>query len=102
MDKLTFAPVELTLYNEDDEPVSTFSKSVIRWGMMKQAIKLAKQMDGNEKDLTEESFDALTAFVCRLFDDKFTPEALEAGADISEIMTCFKAVVRRASAMGNA
>jgi hypothetical protein len=102
MDKLTFAPVELTLYDANDEPVKTFSKSVIRWGMLKQAIKLAKQLEGSEKELTEDSLDALSAFACRLFDDQFTQEALEAGADIAEVMACFKAVVNRAKSMGNA
>lgn len=101
MDRLTFAPVEITLYDENDEQVATFSKSVVRWGMMKQAIKLAKVLESEKEELSESTFDALSAFVCRLFDDKFTPEALESGADISEIMSAFRSVVNRASAMGN-
>lgn len=102
MDKLTFVPVTITLYDENDEEINTYSKSVVRWGMLKQAIKLAKQLDGKEKDLSEENMDAISSFACRLFDDKFTKEQLEDGADISEVMACFKAVVNRASAMGNA
>ncbi len=101
MDKLTFAPVELTLYDENDEEVKTLSKSVIRWGNMKKAMKLAAQLDKDKKDLSEESIDALSAFVCQLFDDKVTPQELEDGADIGDVMTCFKAVVHRASSMGN-
>lgn len=102
MDTLTFAPVTLTLYDEDDEPIKTYSKSVIRWGMLKQAIKLAKQLEGKEKELSEENLDALSAFACRLFEDQFTQAQLESGADIAEVMACFKAVVNRAGAMGNA
>ena len=101
MDKLTFAPVELTLYNENDEPIKTYTKSVIRWGMLKQAIKLAKQLGTDERELSEDNLDALSAFACRLFDDQFTQGQLEAGADIAEVMACFKMVVNRAGAMGN-
>ena len=106
MDRLTFAPVELTLYGENDEPENTYSKSVIRWGVLKKALKLAEQLrSGQESEkggLTDESLDALNAFVCQLFNDQFTPKQLEEGADIAEVMACFRTVVNRASAMGNA
>lgn len=102
MDKLTFAPIEITLYDENDEPIETYCKSVIRWGMLKQAIKLSKQLEGDgTSDLSEDSLDGLTAFVCRLFDDRFTPQQLEDGADIAEITAAFRAVVNRANSMGN-
>lgn len=101
MDKLTFAPITLTLYDQNDEPVITLSKSVIRWGVLKTALKLAKQMEA-DKTAGEDHLDALTGFVCRLFDDQVTREALEEGADIAEVMACFKAVMQRASALGNA
>lgn len=100
MDKLTFAPIELTLYDENDEAVATLTKSVVRWGVLKQALKLAKRMD-EDKAATEDHLDALTGFVCHLFDDKVTREQLETGADIAEVMACFKAVVHRASTLGN-
>jgi hypothetical protein len=102
MDKLAFAPVELTLYNEEDEPVQNLSKSIIRWGIMKQAIKLAKAIENDTTSYDADVLDALSSFVCRVFDDKVTPEQLEQGADISEIMTVFKAVLNRAQQLGNA
>lgn len=100
MAKKTFAPVELTLYDVNDEPIKTYSKSVIRWGLMKQAIAIAKQVDG--EDFSSADFDAMSAFVCRVFDDQFTPDELESGADIAEIINVLSSVVRRANAMGNA
>lgn len=102
MDKLTFSPIELTLFDENDEPIKTLSKSIIRWHVLKQAVKLAKTLETEQEALSESAFDALSAFVCRLFDDKITPGDLEKGADISEVMACFKQVVRRANNLGNA
>jgi len=100
MDKVQFAPIELTLYNDQDEAVKTFTKSVVRWGILKKAIKLAKALDKSE-GLGDDDFDAISSFICHLFDDQFTVAELENGADVSEIMTCFHAVVRRANTMGN-
>ena len=101
MDNTTFAPIEINLYDENDEKVNTLTKSVVRWGMMKQAIKLAKMLGDEGNTISDVAFDALTAFICRLFDDKVSPSELENGADITEMMAAFKSVMRRASAMGN-
>ena len=102
MDKLTMMPVEITLYDENDEPIQTYSKSVVRWGILKQAIKLSKSLEESKNGFDDDCFDAVSAFVCRLFDDKFTPHELEDGADVTEIMACFTQVIRRANVMGNA
>lgn len=101
MEKNSFAPIEITLYDENDEVIATYSKSVVRWGTLKQAIKLAKGLEKSE-GFGDGDFDAISSFVCRLFDDKFTISELENGADVSEVMSCFRAVVRRANIMGNA
>jgi len=101
MDKLTFAPVQITLYDKDDEPIQTYSVSVIRWGLLKQAIKLSKQINIKDSEIEEGAMDAISGFICRLFGDKFTPQQLDDGADISEIMAAFRAVINRAAAVGN-
>lgn len=99
--KNDFSPIELTLYDENDEVIRTYSKSIVRWGILKQAIKLAKTLD-ESGGFGDSDMDAISAFVCRLFDDQFTVEELENGAEVSEIMSCFRAVVRRANNAGNA
>ena len=93
-------PIELTLYNEEDEAVKTLSRSVVNWGCLKKAVKLSNELQTGE-DLSEEKLDKITNFVVYLFGNKATKEEIEEGADISEIMSCFRAVVRRASAVGN-
>lgn len=93
-------PIELTLYNEEDEAIKTLSRSVVNWGCLKKAVKLSNELQTGE-DLSEEKLDKITNFVVYLFGNKATKEEIEEGADISEIMSCFRAVVRRASALGN-
>ena len=99
--KNDFSPIELSLYDENDEVIRTYSKSIVRWGILKQAIKLAKILD-ESGGFGDSDMDAISAFVCRLFDDQFTVEELENGAEVSEIMSCFRTVVRRANTAGNA
>lgn len=101
MDKLQLTPIEITLYGENDEPIKTYSKSVIRWGVLKKATKLANQIRESGDNAFNEDYDAISAFVCMLFDNAFTAAELEAGADVSEIMSCFRAVINRANALGN-
>ena len=101
-DKLTFAPISITLYDENDEPKATFERSVLRWGILKKAMKIAKAMDTEKNALDDETLDMVSAFVCELFQNQFTREALEAGADIPEVMTVFREVVKRAGSLGNA
>lgn len=102
-DKLTFAPISITLYDEDDEPIKTNEKSVLRWGMLKQALKVANSIQRDEKgDLDPDSLDAVTDFVCYLFGNRITKDELYEQADIREVMAAFRAVVGRAQILGNA
>ena len=73
--KNDFSPIELSLYDENDEVIRTYSKSIVRWGILKQAIKLAKILD-ESGGFGDSDMDAISAFVCRLFDDQFTVEEL--------------------------
>ena len=91
------ALISLTLYNNEDEVIKTYEKSVIKWGLMKKAIKLGKNMD--EKDFGEGDFDKISEFVCDLFDNKFTLKELEDGADMGEVFTAFKSVIKKAGSM---
>lgn len=106
-----FPPIEITLY-KNDEPVDTFRRNTIPWGLLKKAISLQKQFEGketgghpkwqfwkknNETTKEEAQMTAISQFVVELFGNQFTVRQLEEGADISEIMTVFRAVMMRAS-----
>jgi hypothetical protein len=91
------ALVSLTLYDNNDEVIKTYQKSVIKWGLMKKAIRLGKGM--SDEDFGEADFDKISEFVCELFDNQFTLQELENGADVAEVFTAFKAVINKAQSM---
>lgn len=91
------ALISLNLYDENDEIIKTFEKSVIKWGVMKKAIKLGKNM--NIDNFAEEDFDKISGFVCEVFDNKVTTKELEDGADMQDVFAVFKAVINKAGSM---
>lgn len=98
--KKAFSPIELNFYDQDNEIKETHTLSVVRWGVLKKAVKLSESIQ--QGTMGEEEFDAVSAFVCFMFGDRFTPKDLEEHAEIGEIMTCFRQVVNRANQLGNA
>ena len=117
------SPIELILYGPGDEPGKTFVKKVVSWGLLKRALRLSEQIDGNnltpapEPDdwishfkrwihrndrkisSAEETMDALSEFVVDVFDGQFTVQQLEEGAEASEILTVMRSIVARAQTM---
>jgi len=107
-------PIKLTLYDADDVEIATYERSRIPWGILKKAIALqtkVKQAETkeearqwwqiwkkNEETSTEDAqILAISQFVVELFEKKFTVRQLEEGADVSEVMTVFRAVLARAN-----
>lgn len=112
-------PIKLTLYDANDEEIETYERSRIPWGILKKAVSLQKKIDeaetkpeesaqwwevwktlkkSGEKMTTEEAqIQAVSQFVVDLFGNKFTVRQLDEGADMSEIMSVFRAVIARAN-----
>lgn len=97
------APIKLTIYNEEHESVKELQTSLVPWGILKRAIKLAKtiKLEGkNQAELLEslddEGFDNLTGLVADLFHGKVTIEELTWGTDALEMLTVLMAVVTKA------
>ncbi len=90
-------PIEITLYDSEDAPIKTYTKSIVPWGVLKKAIKLAKNLDTNSMD--EAKLDELTAFVVAAFGDRFSMEDLEKGADISDMMNVLQMIVAKAGGL---
>lgn len=108
-----YPPIEITLYDENDEPKQTYQRNVIPWGILKRAIGIQKIVNAPEPEqrkwfefwkraevpsVEEAQIRAVSQFVVELFGNKFTVKELESGADIGEIMTAFQAVLTRANA----
>jgi len=104
------APIKLTIYNDEHEAVKELQTSLVPWGILKRAIKLAKtfKADGSNPtemmaSLDDESFDNLTGLVADLFHGKVTVEELTWGADAGEMAAVMQAIVTRAfGEFGNA
>ena len=90
----------ITLYDKNSEPQKTFNRGFVPWKLLKQAVKLSKNINVN--DLGEESLDELAGMVVETFGNQFTVEELNEGADITEMITVLQTVVSKAKqAMGN-
>jgi hypothetical protein len=94
-------PIEITLYGPDDEPLKTYRCAIVRWGLLKKASRLSQQMDvdASGPDAAEASLSEVSQFVVSVFNDQFTVEELEAGADFGEVMTVLQAIISRAKGL---
>lgn len=90
-------PIEITLYDANDAPIETYTRSIVTWGILKKAIKLAKGVD--VKDMKEEDINELSGFVVAAFGDRFTMQDLEKGADISDMVSVLEMIVAKAGAL---
>lgn len=85
-------PIQLTLYNQDDEPQETYSRSFVPWGILKSAMRLQNLDQAN---LTDEDVDHINGLVCAFYGNRFTPQELEAGAEFSEVWAVLTAILSR-------
>jgi hypothetical protein len=89
--------ISLNLYDENDEVIKTVEKSIVKWGVMKKAIRLGKGMD--VENFEEADFDKITQFVCEVFDNKVSVKELEDSADMQDVFAVFKAIINKANTM---
>ena len=100
------APIKLTIYNpETHESVKDLQTSLVPWGILKRAMRLAKHLGGISNlsnpmevlaSLEEDAIDELTGLVADVFPGKVTLEELNEGTEIGEMVTVLQAVVARA------
>jgi len=88
-------PLEITLYDEQDEPKKTYTRSIIPWRVLKKAIRL-QNVDQNH--LQEENVDEIASLVVETFGDQFSLDDLNNGAELGEMMTILTQIVTRAGA----
>lgn len=92
------APICITLYGADDEPIKTYERYTLPWGILKRALRFAKTA-GNLDDVSEDLIDEMGGVVCQVFGEQFTLQELEAGADAGEILSVFQQIVSRARSL---
>jgi len=92
--------LSITLYDNDNEVVKTFTRTFVPWKLLKRAVKLVKVF-GNDFDpdnMKESDIDELAALVVDAFGGQFTIDQLNDGADLGEMMTVLTGIM--ASAQG--
>ncbi len=92
------AVMKITLYNPaDNEPKASFSRSFVPWRLLKQAVKLTRELGKKGDDLNDEDIDALASLVVEAFGNQFSVQELNDGADIGEMMVVLQTIVSNAS-----
>jgi hypothetical protein len=94
------APLKLTLYDpETDEVIQEYSRSFIPWKLLKQAMRLARSLEGqNLDDLDESMIDELAGLVAEVFGNRFSVQQLNDGSDLNEMLTVLTSIITRAAA----
>lgn len=87
------APIQITLYGEDNEVKQTYTRMFVPWKLLKVAVRLQKSI--NPEAMNEEDVNAIAALVCEVFGGQFSIEDLNNGADIGEMMTVLQAIISR-------
>ena len=88
-------PMTITLYDpKTDEVKETYTRLFVPWKLLKQAVRLTKDLDPN--NMTEDSMDALAGLVVEVFGNKFSVADLNEGADVSEMIAVLNTIVTRA------
>jgi hypothetical protein len=93
---MDLAPIELHLYNEQDEIVDTLSRTRIPSYLLDMAITLQEQMSSEEG---AKQADALFDFIVEFYGHKITREELKKQTDLIECMTVMRSIITRASAL---
>jgi hypothetical protein len=93
---LSAAPIELTLYNEDDEPVGTLSRTRIPSYLLDMAIQLQTSLAENPET---PNGDALFDFIVEFYGHKIDRETLKKQTDLIECMTVLRSIINRASSL---
>ena len=86
--------LQITLYGEDDEVKKEYSRSFVPWKLLKQAVRISKEVDQN--DLKEEDLDLLASLVVEVFGNKFSIEELNESADVEAMVAVLNTILVKA------
>lgn len=110
-------PITLTLYDKNDEPIQTFSRGIVPWGVMKKAMTLMESLQELSEPKAEKtwldkfagwfkraktdnptaaSMAMLEEFIVEFFGHKFTASDLK-NADTAELMAVLQSIIARAN-----
>ena len=96
---MTGTPIEITLYDENDEVKATFTRSIIPWKILKKAVRFSRNVDLD--NISEDVIDELAGLIVEAFGDKFTIEDLDEGADVGDMISVIKGIISKATKIIN-
>lgn len=88
-------PIKLTLYDENDEPVETYSRARITTAFLERAIEISEAFNAQTDPKTVLS--AVDQLLVDFYGGRFTLEQARQGGDVTEKMAVIMAIVNRAS-----
>ncbi len=86
-------PIVLTLYDDQDAPLETYSRARIPLVFAERAIEFSSSL--GEGDLTQEQLTALYQLIVDFYGGQFTIEQLRAGADLGEMIAVIEGIAAR-------
>lgn len=93
------SPLTIRIYDANDEYIE-YNRLFLPWGILKIAVRLAKQLHGKAEDeLTEEDIDAISGVIVETFGGKFSIDDLDKGCDVDEVLNVFNNIVARAQSV---
>ncbi len=87
------APIELTLYDDNDEIIATYRRARIPVGFAERAMDLSVQLTSEQG---KDQLMAMYQLIVEFFGEKFTIEDLRKGADLLELITVVDTIAVRA------
>ncbi len=86
-------PIELTLYDEDDAPIQTYSRARIPVSFAERAMEWSSSLSDDE--MGKDQLKALYQIIVDFFGEKFSIDNLKNGADLSELIAVVIAISAR-------
>ena len=100
---MPLAPIEIILYDNDDEIIATHTRNRVPAYILDMAIDLGvslkKLNDPEETSTAEQKTAPLFDFIVELFGKKFTRDELKQGADLVDCMSVYRSVLARANSL---
>lgn len=90
------APIELHLYNENDEVIDTLRRTRIPSYLLDMAMELQNSFTGEQ---SPKNADALFNFIVEFYGNKVDLESLKKQTDLIECMSVLRSIITRASGL---
>lgn len=83
--------ITLTLYDENDNPVKTLTRSGLRWILLKKLVRLNDTLTQCEDDI--ERLDVMIDIIAATFEGQATLEEIEKGVNYDEALATFTLIM---------